>query len=130
MAARSQEVLTDSVGPAQGRDRHGPTAMLNSVTKLPLHLAAGTPVLNIRFTRALLEDAGSLAKIVQLIRAYFARGGMQIQVSVLDREALLAAQREPDKHRDLIVRVGGYSEYFVNLNPELQASVIACTEHN
>ena len=127
---RAQEVLTDSVGPAQGRDRHGPTAMLNSVTKLPLHLAAGTPVLNIRFTKTLLNEEASLRKVVQLIRAFFARGGMQIQVSVLDREALLAAQREPEKYRDLIVRVGGYSEYFVNLNPELQASVIARTEHS
>ncbi len=126
----AQDVLTDSVGPAQGRDRHGPTAMLNSVTKLPLHLAAGTPVLNIRFTKTLLNEEASLRKVVQLIRAFFARGGMQIQVSVLDREALLAAQREPEKYRDLIVRVGGYSEYFVNLNPELQASVIARTEHN
>jgi formate C-acetyltransferase len=125
----AREVLTDSVGPAQGRDRHGPTAMLNSVAWLPLHLAAGTPVLNIRFTKPLLADPISLGNVVHLIRTFFAAGGMQIQVSVLDREALLAAQCEPDKHRDLIVRVGGYSEYFVNLNPELQASVIARTEH-
>ncbi|MCU0500341.1 MAG: hypothetical protein MUC51_01005 [Anaerolineae bacterium] len=125
-----QEVLADSVGPAQGRDRHGPTAMLNSVAKLPLHLAAGTPVLNIRFTRTLLDEPESLGKVVQLIRVFFARGGMQIQLSVLDREALLAAQREPEKHRDIIVRVGGYSEYFVNLNPALQASVIARAEHH
>jgi formate C-acetyltransferase len=126
---RSGEVLTDSVGPAQGRDVHGPTAMLNSVTRLPLHLAIGTPVLNIRFMPALMASQEARGKVAQLIRAFFAGGGLQIQVSVLDRAAMLEAQREPDRHRDLIVRVGGYSEYFANLNRELQDSIIARTEH-
>ncbi len=67
---------------------------------------------------------------INLVRTYYAAGGLQIQISVLDREAMLAAQREPEKHADLIVRVGGYSEYFAVLSKELQDSVIARTEHS
>jgi len=121
--------LADSVGAFQGRDTHGPTALLNSVTKLPLSLAAGTPVLNIRFQRSILESDESLAKVAAMVRTFFAAGGMQIQLSVLSRQEMLAAQAEPDKHRDLIVRIGGYSEYFVRLSRSLQDTVIARTEH-
>lgn len=126
---RAQEPLTDSVGAVQGRDTHGPTALLNSVARLPLALAPGTPVLNIRFVRHVLESERGLQSLCQLIRGFFAKGGLQIQLSVIDREAMLAAQREPERHRDLIVRIGGYSEYFVVLPKELQDSVIARTEH-
>lgn len=126
---RAGEPLADSVGAFQGNDTHGPTALLNSVTKLPLHLAVGTPVLNIRLQRAIMERDEDLEKVASLVRTYFAKGGMQIQVSVLNRAELLAARAEPDKHRDLIVRVGGYSEYFCNLTPELQDTVIARTDH-
>ncbi len=123
------EPLADSVGAFQGNDIHGPTALLNSVAKLPLHLAIGTPVLNIRLQRAILDRDQDLTRVAAMVRAFFAGGGTQVQVSVLDREKLLAAQAEPEKHRDLIVRVGGYSEYFCNLTPELQETVIDRTEH-
>ena len=123
------EVLTDSVGAAQGRDVHGPTALLKSVTRLPLHLGVGTPVLNIRLQRKMLETADSLQKVIALLRAYFAQGGLQLQISVLDSKTMRAAQKEPDKHQDLIVRIGGYSERFNVLTRELQDSVIARTEH-
>jgi len=126
---KAREPLTDSVGPMAGRDTHGPTAMLNSVTKLPLTLAIGTPVLNIRFLKKTMESDRNLRALVKLIRTYFAQGGLQLQISVVSKEEMLAAQREPDKYRDLIVRIGGYSEYFVNLPKELQDSVIARTEH-
>lgn len=126
---RSGEPLADSVGPMQGRDRSGPTAMLNSVVKLPLWRAVGTPVLNIRLARELLESGRGLAAAAGLVRSYFARGGLQIQVSVLDREELIDAQRNPERHGDLIVRIGGYSEYFTRLTRELQDAVLARTEH-
>jgi formate C-acetyltransferase len=122
--------LTDSVGPVQGRDTHGPTAMLKSVAKLPLRLAAGTPVLNIRFQKQFLATEKGLRSCADLIRAFFDLGGMQIQVSVLDKAEMLAAQKEPEKHTDLIVRIGGYSEYFTKLSRALQDSVIERTEHH
>jgi formate C-acetyltransferase len=121
--------LTDSVGPVQGRDTHGPTAMLKSVAKLPLWLAVGTPVLNIRFQKQFLATEKGLKACVDLIRTFFDLGGMQIQVSVLDKAEMLAAQKEPEKHADLIVRIGGYSEYFTKLSRALQDSVIERTEH-
>ncbi len=126
---RAGEPLADSVGAFQGNDIHGPTALLNSVAKLPLHLAIGTPVLNIRLQKAILERDSDLVRVAAMVRAFFANGGTQVQVSVLDRQELLDAQAEPEKHRDLIVRVGGYSEYFCNLTPELQETVIDRTEH-
>ena len=126
---KAGEPLADSVGAFQGNDTHGPTALLNSVAKLPLHLALGTPVLNIRLQRAIMDRQEDLQKVASLIRTYFAKGGLQIQVSVLDKAELLAAQAEPEKHGDLLVRIGGYSEYFCNLTPELQETVIERTEH-
>jgi formate C-acetyltransferase len=126
---RALEPLADSVGPVAGRDTRGPTAALNSVAALPLTLAAGTPVLNLRFQKALLQSQSGLRKVGDLIRAFFAKGGMQAQVSVLSREEMLAAQAEPEKHGDLLVRIGGYSEYFCKLSRPLQDSVIARTEY-
>ena len=125
---KAHEVLTDSVGPAQGRDTHGPTALLHSVTKLPLARGIGTPVLNLRYSQALLREECGRGNLLALLRTFFARGGMQAQISAISKEEMLAAQLLPEQHRDLIVRIGGYSEYFANLTKELQDSVIARTE--
>ena len=126
---RAFEVLTDSIGPAQGRDIEGPTAMMQSVTAIDLKKAVGTPILNLRLMPTLLQTREDMLKVVRLIRTYFAMGGLQVQINVVDRETLLAAQQEPEKHRDLIIRIGGYSEYFNLLSKGLQDSVIARTEH-
>lgn len=125
----SYTVLADSVGPAQGHDTHGPTAMLKSVARLPLTLAVGTPILNIRFLKQMLNTDEGVEACANLIRTYFDLGGMQIQLSVISKQEMLAAQVEPEKYRDLIVRIGGYSEYFTRLDRALQDSVIARTEH-
>jgi len=121
--------LNDSVGAVAGRDVRGPTALLNSVLKLPLGLALGTPVLNIRFQKKTLTDATSRYCVVQLIKSFFERGGMQIQITVVNREDLLAARRNPEQYSDLIVRIGGFSAYFNRLDPQVQDSVIQRTEH-
>ena len=126
---RARQPLVDSIGASAGCDVNGPTALLNSVTKLPLWMAVGTPVLNIRFQKAMLESAEGLQAAANLIRTFFAKGGMQIQLSVLSKKEMLAAQKEPEKYQDLIVRIGGYSEYFTRLTRGLQDSVIARTEH-
>jgi formate C-acetyltransferase len=123
------EALVDSVGAVPGCDEQGPTALLKSVAKLPLWLAAGTPVLNLRFHPSLFGSDEALAKLAKLIRAFFKQGGMQIQISVLDSQEMRNAQKNPEKYRDLIVRIGGYSEYFNGLDKELQETVIKRTEH-
>ncbi|HOX38147.1 MAG TPA: pyruvate formate lyase family protein [Candidatus Brocadiia bacterium] len=126
---KSAAPLVDSVGPFAGRDVNGPTAMLNSVARLPLHLAVGTPILNMRLAPKIMESDDDLRKIAAMIRAFFIQGGMQIQFTVVDPGMLRRAQAKPEEFRDLVIRIGGYSEYFVRLSRELQDSVIARTEH-
>ncbi len=121
--------LTDSAGAAAGRDVHGPSALLASVAKLPLGLAVGTPVVNLRFQRPLLDQAEGRRAVAALMRGFFAQGGLQLQITCLSTEQMRAAQREPELHRDLIVRIGGFSAYFTQLAPALQESVIARSEH-
>lgn len=115
--------LADSIGAVFGKDKEGPTAMLNSAAKLPLKLALGTPVLNIRLQKKLIFDC-----LKALIMGYFEQGGMQVQVSCLSREDILEAMKYPEKHENLIVRIGGFSEYFNRLSPELKQTVLKRTE--
>ncbi|MDR3147539.1 MAG: hypothetical protein LBU00_04075 [Treponema sp.] len=115
--------LADSLAPVHGKDRAGPTAMLNSVAKLPLYKAAGTPVLNLR-----LRKADLAACLSPLVTGYFARGGMHVQVSCLSREDMLDALEHPERHENLIVRIGGYSEYFNRLPADLKETVLQRTE--
>ncbi len=119
----------DSAGPVQGRDRNGPTAMLQSVAKLDQSAAPGTLVVNMRLARSLFKTADGRARIRALIEGYFALGGMQLQVTVVDRGVLEDAIRDPERHRDLIIRIGGYSEYWANLTEELRQAVLERTEH-
>jgi len=126
---RAGEPLADSIGPVQGRDRRGPTAMLKSVTKLPLWMAPGTPVLNMRVNPQTLRDPVSRRKMQDLIMTYFQLGGLQIQITALDAAMLQEAAADPTKHPNLIVRIGGYSTWFHSLSPDLQREVIERTEY-
>jgi len=121
--------VADSSGPVQGRDRSGPTAMIKSVARLPHHLAPGTLVVNARFSKQLFESSETRAKLKDLIRTYFELGGMQIQINVVDQAVLRDALAHPEQHEDLIVRIGGYSEYFNRLSPALKVSVLERVEH-
>jgi formate C-acetyltransferase len=117
------EPLADSLGAVHGKDKAGPTALLNSVARLPLYKAAGTPVLNLR-----LKKADLAACLRPLVTGYFARGGMHVQISCLSREDMLDALDHPDRHGNLIVRIGGYSEYFNRLEADQKQTVIQRTE--
>jgi formate C-acetyltransferase len=121
--------LADSCGPVQGRDAHGVTAMLRSAAKLPQCMAAGTPVLNLRISRGALQSAAGRARLQALIEGYFHLGGMQLQISATDRAELEDALARPERHDDLIVRIGGYSAHVTRLSPELQREVVARMEH-
>jgi formate C-acetyltransferase len=115
--------LADSLGAVHGKDKAGPTALLNSVASLPLYKAAGTPVLNLRLRKEELA-----ACLRPLVTGYFARGGMHAQISCLSREDMLDAMEHPERHENLIVRIGGYSEYFNRLGGVLQETVLRRTE--
>jgi len=124
---KSGEPLSEGISPVQGADRHGPTAVLKSAAKID-HVRTGGTLLNQKFTPHMFDDADSVDKMVQLIRSYFRMDGHHIQFNVVSVETLRAAQKEPDKYRDLIVRVAGYSDYFVDLGPALQDEIIRRTE--
>ncbi len=122
------EPLSEGVSPVQGADRKGPTAVLKSASKID-HVRTGGTLLNQKFTPQLLESEDGLEKVAHLVRAYFTMDGHHIQFNVVTAETLRKAQKNPEKYRDLIVRVAGYSDYFVDLGVDLQNEIIRRTEH-
>ena len=125
---KAQEPLSEGVSPVQGADRKGPTAVIKSVSKID-HVRTGGTLLNQKFAPELLEDDVGLDKLASLIRTYFRLDGHHIQFNVVNAETLREAQKHPEKYGDLLVRVAGYSDYFVNLSTELQNEIITRTEH-
>ena len=120
--------VSEGISPVQGTDINGPTSVIKSAAKID-HLRTGGTLLNQKFTPQIFEDEESIDKIVSLIRSYFKMDGHHIQFNVIDADTLRDAQHHPEKYRDLIVRVAGYSDYFVDLTPELQEEIIKRTEH-
>ncbi len=120
--------LGDGSGPCQGRERGGPTASILSSTKWSHKEFIGGVAVNMKFSHNSL-GADSLTTMVTLIKTYLERGGFEMQINVVDRETLEKAKETPEAYRDLVVRIGGYSDYFVRLSPEMQEEVILRTEH-
>jgi len=125
---RRFEPVSDGISPAQGTERSGPTGVLKSAARMD-HAKTGGTLLNMKFTPDLLKDDAGLDKLAHLVRAYFKLDGHHVQFNVVTADTLRAAQREPEKHRDLIVRVAGYSDYFCDLTRPLQDEIITRTEH-
>lgn len=125
---KAGEPLSEGISPVQGADRKGPTAVLKSASRID-HLRTGGTLLNQKFTPGVLEDDDGLTKVAHLVRSYFRMDGHHIQFNVVNAETLRKAQKTPEKYRDLIVRVAGYSDYFVDLGVDLQEEIIKRTEH-
>jgi trans-4-hydroxy-L-proline dehydratase len=123
----AKKPLSEGISPVQGADRNGPTSVIKSASKID-HLRTGGTLLNQKFTPQILEDESGRLKVLHLIRSYFKMDGHHIQFNVVDVETLKKAQKEPENYRDLIVRVAGYSDYFVNLGEDLQNEIIYRTE--
>jgi len=120
--------LSEGISPVQGADRRGPTAVFKSAAKMD-HVKTGGTLLNMKFSPSLVADEDGLDKWARLVRGYFRLDGHHVQFNVVNAETLRRAQAQPDLHRDLIVRVAGYSDYFCDLSPELQEEIIRRTEH-
>jgi formate C-acetyltransferase len=120
--------VSEGISPVQGADVNGPTSVIKSAAKID-HLRTGGTLLNQKFTPQIFDDEESIDKIVHLIRSYFKMDGHHIQFNVIDAETLREAQEHPENYRDLIVRVAGYSDYFIDLTTELQEEIIKRTEH-
>jgi formate C-acetyltransferase len=117
-----------SMSPAQGSDVHGPTAVIQSAGKVDQYPILAT-LLNIKFQPAVLRTREDLKKLVALVKTYFDFGGKHVQFNVIDQKTLLDAQIHPELHRNLIVRVAGYSAYFVELDRGVQDEIIKRTAH-
>ena len=120
--------LGDGSGPAQGRDTKGPTASILSATSWNHSPFIGGIAVNMKFGKSFFKDK-SLDKTINLIRTFMERGGFELQINVVDRDTLLSAQREPEKYRNLAVRIGGYSDYFTRLSKGMRQEILERTEH-
>jgi len=119
--------VSEGISPTQGADLHGPTAVLKSAARID-HSRTGGTLLNLKFTPQVLAGEGYL-HLGHLARAYFNLDGHHVQFNVVDAETLRRAQANPQEHKDLIVRVAGYSDYFVDVGKELQDEIISRTQH-
>ncbi len=126
---RARAALSDSVGAVQGMDRLGLTALLRSVTKADFVPSVGGVTFNIRASPELFRRDDMVERLEAALRAYFDAGGFQVQINVLSGEILEEARERPELHRNLIVRVGGFSAYFTELDTGLQDEIIARTVH-
>jgi trans-4-hydroxy-L-proline dehydratase len=119
--------VSDGISPAHGADRNGPTAVIRSAARMD-HARSGGTLLNQKFTPSTLEGPAGIDQLAHLVRAYFKLDGHHIQFNVVTADTLRKAQAEPEKYRDLIVRVAGYSDYFCDLTKGLQDEIIERTE--
>lgn len=124
---KAKQPLSEGISPMQGADTNGPTAVIKSAAKID-HIKTGGTLLNQKFTPSLLASEEGANNLLHLIRAYFRMDGHHIQFNVVNAETMKDAQKHPEKHKDLIVRVAGYSDYFNDLGEDLQNEIICRTE--
>lgn len=123
---KAEMPLSDGISPTQGTDSKGPTAVVKSASKID-HARTGGTLLNMKFNPQVLEGTG-LDKLIYLVRGYFKLDGHHVQFNVINKDTLQDAQKNPHEYKDLIVRVAGYSDYFIDLGTDLQNEIIARTE--
>lgn len=127
---KAKEPLADGgISPVYGRDVHGPTAMLRSVSRVRSVNGSNGTLLNMKFLPSLFASEGGVKRFVGLLRAFTALRIIHVQFNVVDREDLLAAQKTPELYRSLTIRVAGYTAYFTELAPDLQNEIIARTAY-
>lgn len=121
--------VSDAASPTFGRDTQGPTAVIESLTRVDYRPVVGGTVVNCRFSPSTLAGPEGTAHLRWLVLTYFRRGGMQLQCNVTGRETLEAARRDPERYADLVVRVSGFSALYVTLPDVVQRDILARTEH-
>lgn len=125
----AKTAMSNAVCPVQGADVNGPTAVINSILKARVGDAANGMVMDLKFHPAFFEKKSHRDALKSLLITYFGRGGLEVQINVVDRATLLDAQNHPELYPDLVVRVSGFSAYFVNLWKTTQDEIIARTEY-
>ena len=127
---KEERLIADSIGATPGCDVNGPTALLNSCLGFDHTLPGSGFILNLKFDRSIFNSEIGKAAFIALWKNYFDRKGQMITATVVSADELIDAQKNPENHKDLIVRVGGYCDYFVNISKGLQDNVIARTVLN
>ncbi len=121
--------FADGAGPAQGREKSGPTAAINSVCSWNHLPMLGGSAFNQRYTSAAVATPATRENLKWLIETFIQYGGFETQINILDAETLKAAQLHPEEYADLVVRIGGYTDYFTGLSSAMQAEVITRTQY-
>ncbi len=123
---RQGEKLSENQSPCEGRDVSGLTALFNSLAAVPFRRIAGGP-LNVKIHPGAVAGEDGLGNLCALFKTYFESGGMQIQANFLDRDQLIQAKLHPERHRNLCIRVTGYSAFFIQMGEKAQDELIART---
>ena len=126
---KTGQPLADACSPAQGRDVCGPTAVFNSECCFEHSRYTDGLALNLRIHPSAVADDAGVDKLKGMTQAYFENGGMEVQYNIVSAETMRAAQKDPQAYRDLVVRIAGFSAYFVEMTPELQNDIISRTEN-
>jgi len=123
--------VAEGSSPSSGTDLLGPTAVFKSVSKLPTARIMGGVLLNQKLSPQAIRRDTDKSTLISMIRTFFEDlKGWHVQYNIVSRETLLAAKRDPEKYRDLVVRIAGYSAFFTTLSPDTQDDIIARTEHS
>lgn len=122
--------FADGGGPAQGRERNGPTSAVLSTVSWDQSAFIGGVAFNMKFNKSLLDSSESVGKLRDIIVTFLKKGGFETQINVIDRKVLKKARENPEDYRDLVVRIGGYTDYFTRLSPEMQDEVMMRTEYS
>lgn len=126
---KSGEPLSDAASPMHGMDINGPTSVINSMTKPDYTLVSCGTVLNQKFSPSMFSDDKKRAKLLGLIKTYFKKGGQEIQINAISRNVLFEAMKNPQDYKNLVVRVSGFSAYYICLGKEVQEDILKRTEH-
>ena len=126
----AKKSLSNGLSPSQGRDKSGPTAVMNSITKFDCKLLGNGMVLDMKFSPDILSNDEGFNKFEKLIKTYFSKGGMEIQINVVNKETLIKAQKNPNEYQNLVVRVSGFSNYFTSLDLSVQNEIINRTTYS
>ena len=126
---KTGEPIADAASPVQGHDKNGPTAIFESSLCYDHSKMLDGIALNLRIHPSVLANQNGIDKLRDISKAYFEQGGLEVQYNVVDTNTLRAAQQEPGKYRDLVVRIAGYSAYFIELGTDLQNDIISRNEN-
>jgi formate C-acetyltransferase len=125
---KAHEPLADGISPMQGLDKHGPAAVLKSVSKIDHRNFANGTLLNMKFHPKAVEGPDGNQKLKHLVETFFGLGGMHLQYNVIGSDTLREAQHKPEDYQDLVIRIAGFSAYFVELSKDLQDDLISRTD--